>query len=89
MLLEEGGSDISEIGHIFNALTTYSITSRSVQLHIDSVTFNHHTDDIFPLPITIPYPETLDKYTITLTSDCGMDLRTYRLNFVDNKISNE
>lgn len=83
MLFEEGGTDMTEVSHILDNEVTYHVTSRSVLPREDTVTFSQHSNDVFPLPITIIMQDKTDKYTITLTSECGMDVRTYRILFIE------
>ncbi|XP_075991628.1 cilia- and flagella-associated protein 47-like [Anticarsia gemmatalis] len=85
MLLEEGGTNMSELEHLLRNETTYRITSRALLPRIDRVTLAQHTNGLFSLPVTIPADDKLEKYSITLTSDCGMDIRTYRIFFIESK----
>lgn len=82
MLLEEGGTTMAEVNHILRNSISYRITSRALVPRIDRVKFLHHTDAVLPLPITIPAKQKFEKYSVTFTSDCGMDIRTYRIFFV-------
>lgn len=87
MLLSEGGTNLSEVQHILRSESVYRISSRALLPRIDRVTLLQHTSSILILPITIPAQDKSEKYTVTLTSECGMDIRTYRILFVEN--SNE
>ncbi|XP_045521413.1 uncharacterized protein LOC123712396 isoform X1 [Pieris brassicae] len=87
MLLSEGGTNLSEVQHILRNESVYRISSRALLPRIDRVTLQQHTHSILILPITIPAQDKSEKYTVTLTSECGMDIRTYRILFVEN--SNE
>lgn len=83
MLLKEGGTNMSEILHIFRNETTFRISSRTLLPRIDHVTLSQHTEAILPLPVTVPANVISEKFTITLTSDCGMDIRTYKIFFME------
>ncbi|XP_072937336.1 uncharacterized protein [Epargyreus clarus] len=84
MLLHEGGTNISEVQHILRTDNTYRITSRTLMPRLDRVTLAQHTGAVLALPITIPVNDKSEKYSVTLTSDCGMDIRTYRILFVES-----
>ncbi|XP_022820920.1 uncharacterized protein LOC111352582 [Spodoptera litura] len=84
MLLEEGGTNMSDVNHILRSSSTFRITSRSLIPRIERVTMYHHTNAILALPVTLPAKNKPDKYSISLTSDCGLDIRTYRIFFVES-----
>nr|XP_034828771.1 cilia- and flagella-associated protein 47-like isoform X2 [Maniola hyperantus] len=84
MLLEEGGTNLSEIQHILRSDTTYRITSRALRPRIERVTLAQHTNAFLTLPVTIPAQDTAEKYSVTFTSECGMDIRTYRVLFIES-----
>lgn len=75
---------MSDILHILRKETTYRITSRNVLPRLDGVTLQQHTGANFNLPVTIPANERSEKYTLTLTSECGMDIRVYRICIVED-----
>ncbi|KAL4708064.1 hypothetical protein ACJJTC_009843 [Scirpophaga incertulas] len=83
MLLLENGTNMSEIEHILHSEMSYRITSRSLSLDIDHVKLAQHTEAMLALPITILSEDKSGKYSITFTSNCGMDIRTYKIVFVD------
>ncbi|CAD0196125.1 unnamed protein product [Chrysodeixis includens] len=84
MLLEEGGTTMSDVQHILLTNNTFRISSRALIPRIDRVTLTQHSNAMLALPVTIPADEIFDKYTVTLTSDCGMDIRTYRIFFIED-----
>ncbi|CAK1549960.1 unnamed protein product [Leptosia nina] len=84
MLLSEGGTNISEVQHILRSESTYRISSRALLPRLDRVSLMQHTNEILVLPVTIPAQDKSEKYTVTLTSECGMDIRTYRILFVES-----
>ena len=73
---------MSEVNHILCNSISYRITSRTLLPRIDHVKLYHHTDAVLPLPVTIPAKQKYDKYTVTFTSNCGMDIRNYRIFFI-------
>ncbi|KOB79187.1 Uncharacterized protein OBRU01_00922, partial [Operophtera brumata] len=81
MLLTEGGTIMSDVNHILRSGTVYRISSRTLSPQLDRVRLAHHTSAILPVPVTIPVPSKSDKYNVTLTSECGMDIRTYKVLF--------
>ncbi|XP_023936629.2 uncharacterized protein LOC112044874 [Bicyclus anynana] len=83
MLLEEGGTNMSEVEHILRSDTTYRITSKALIPRLDRVTLAQHTAAFLALPITLPAQDKAEKYTVTFTSECGMDIRTYRVIFIE------
>ncbi|VVD01792.1 unnamed protein product [Leptidea sinapis] len=83
MLLDEGGTNTSELLHILRGENTYRISSKSLIPRIERATLSQHTNAILPIQVTIPAHDTLEKYSFTLTSDCGMDIRTYRIIFIE------
>lgn len=87
MLLTEGGTNVSEVQHILRSESTYRITSRALLPRLERVTLLQHKNSILVLPVTIPAQDKSEKYSVTLTSECGMDIRTYRILFVET--SNE
>lgn len=89
MLLEEGGTNMSDVNHILRSSNTYRITSRALIPRIERATLYHHTNAILALPVTIPAKDKSEKYSITLTSTCGLDIRTYRIFFVESGELNE
>lgn len=84
MLLKEGGTNLSEVQHILRSDSTFRITSRTLLLRLERVTLSQHTNAFFALPVTLPAHDKSEKYSITLTSECGMDIRTYRIIFVES-----
>ncbi|XP_049867246.1 uncharacterized protein LOC126367638 isoform X5 [Pectinophora gossypiella] len=82
-LLIEGGTNILEVLHILRPENTYSITSRTVLPRLDRVTLRQHTDAVLALPITIPPREKSGKFAITFMSDCGRDIRSYKIQFTE------
>lgn len=88
MLLAEGGTNMSDVKHILQTEVGYRVTSRALIPRFDYVRLAHHTPAMLALPITIPADDKAEKYSITFTSDCGMDIRTYRILFVStNSVS--
>lgn len=85
MLLEEGGTNLFDIQHILRSETTYRITSRALMPRVDRVTLAQHTGEILALPITVLSQDRVEKYSLTLTSECGMDIRTYRIFFIEEE----
>ncbi|XP_026727315.1 uncharacterized protein LOC113493508 [Trichoplusia ni] len=83
MLLEEGGTTMSDVQHILRTDNTFRISSRALIPRIDRVTLTQHSNAMLALPVTIPADEKFEKYSITFTSDCGMDIRTYRIFFIE------
>lgn len=84
-LFLEGGTNMNEVNHILRSETTYRISSRVLVPKLDHITVAQHTGAILPLPVIVPFGDKSEKYSITFTSDCGMDIRTYRIFFVENK----
>ncbi|XP_045766364.1 uncharacterized protein LOC123868056 isoform X2 [Maniola jurtina] len=84
MLLEEGGTNLSEVQHILRSDTTYRITSRALRPRLERVTLAQHTSAFLALPVTIPAQDKAEKYSVTFTSECGMDIRTYRVLFIES-----
>ncbi|CAH0603100.1 unnamed protein product [Chrysodeixis includens] len=82
MLLEEGGTTMSDVQHILLTETTFKISSRILIPRVDRVTLTQHSNAMFALPITIPADEKLDKFTITFSSINGNDIRLYRIFFI-------
>ncbi|KAJ8729394.1 hypothetical protein PYW08_000975 [Mythimna loreyi] len=82
MLLEEGGTTMTEVNHILRHSISYRITSRALLPRIDRVKLFHHTNAVLALPVTIPAKQKFEKYSVTFTSDCGMDIRNYRIFFI-------
>ncbi|XP_026757067.2 uncharacterized protein LOC113516796 [Galleria mellonella] len=83
MLLTEGGTHMSDVEHILHSEITYRITSRTLLPRLDSVKLAQHTTAMLPLPITVPAQDKSEKYFVVFTSDCGMDIRTYRVLFIE------
>lgn len=83
MLLAEGGTNMSDVNHILRSETTFRISSRALIPRLDRVRLAHHTSAILPLPVTIPAQDKSEKYSVTFTSACGMDIRTYRILFIE------
>ncbi|KAJ8726396.1 hypothetical protein PYW07_001094 [Mythimna separata] len=54
MLLEEGGTTMTEVNHILRYSISYRITSRALLPRVDRVKLQHHTKAILTLPVTIP-----------------------------------
>ncbi|KAJ0181891.1 hypothetical protein K1T71_002613 [Dendrolimus kikuchii] len=88
MLLLEGGSNMTDVHHILRSETTYRITSRVLLPRLDRVTLAQHTGAVLPLPVTVPVDDKSEKYSVTFTSECGMDIRTYRIFFIECKEQN-
>ncbi|CAH2243508.1 jg9400 [Pararge aegeria aegeria] len=84
MLLEEGGTNLSEVQHILRSDTTYRITSRALHPRLERATLAQHTGALLALPVTIPAQDKAEKYSVTFTSECGMDIRTYRVLFIES-----
>ncbi|KAF9415601.1 hypothetical protein HW555_006809 [Spodoptera exigua] len=84
MLLEEGGTNMSDVNHILRSSNTYRITSRALMPRIERVTLQHHTNAILALPVTLPASDKFEKYSISFTSECGADIRTYRIFFIES-----
>ncbi|XP_047544580.1 uncharacterized protein LOC125076895 [Vanessa atalanta] len=87
MLLKEGGSNLSEVQHILKSEATFRITSKTLFPRLEKVTLAQHTNAFLALPVTIPAKDKSEKYAITLTSECGMDIRTYRIIFIESTVS--
>ncbi|CAG4944631.1 unnamed protein product [Colias eurytheme] len=87
MLLSEGGTNLSDVQHILRSESSYRITSRALLPRLDRITLLQHTNAILILPVTIPAQDKSEKYSVTLTSDCGMDIRTYRILFIESSPS--
>lgn len=85
MLLAEGGTNISEVQHILRNETSFRVTARSLEPRIDRVTLAQHTEDTLALPITVPVCDKPEKFSVTFTSECGMDIRTYKVVFTENE----
>ncbi|XP_013188791.2 uncharacterized protein LOC106133563 [Amyelois transitella] len=84
MLFAEGGTNMSDIQHILRSEASYRITSRTLEPRIDHVKLAQHTLSTLPLLVTIPVHDKAEKYSVTFTSDCGMDIRTYKIIFIEN-----
>lgn len=80
---------MSDLVHILRKETTYRITSRNVLPRLDRVTLQQHTGANFNLPVTIPAGDKSEKYTLMLTSECGMDIRIYRICIIQDDITPE
>lgn len=74
---------MSELLHILRKENIYRITSRNLLTRLDRITLQQHTAANFTLPVTIPASDKSEKYTIMLTSECGMDIRVYRIFIVE------
>ncbi|XP_037877716.1 uncharacterized protein LOC110386039 isoform X1 [Bombyx mori] len=85
MLLAEGGTNITEVKHILRSETTYRVTSRTLKTRLEHLKLTIHSNFQSPLPITIPSNDKSERYSITLISDCGMDIRTYRILLIENQ----
>ncbi|XP_059060425.1 uncharacterized protein LOC131853529 [Achroia grisella] len=83
MLLTEGGTNMLDVQHILRNEITYRVSSRTLFPRLDSVTLAQHTSATLPLPITVSAQDKSEKYSVTLTSNCGMDIRTYRILFIE------
>lgn len=68
-----------EVKHILRSEIRYNITSKSLMPRYDKVDLAHHTSEILHLPVTLPSDEKQEKYSVTFTSECGMDIRTYKI----------
>lgn len=78
-----------EVGHILKDEITYRISSRTLLPRIDQAQLHQHSESIFTLPVTIPSPNHAEKFTVIFTSECGLDVRTYRVLFIEDKIQTE
>lgn len=87
MLFEEGGTNMSELSHVLKSHNTYRLSSKALVPRIDRVALAQHTNSYLTLPITIPLHDKLEKYSITFTSDCGNDIRTYRIVFIESSLA--
>lgn len=87
MLFFEGGTNMSDLLHILRKENTYRITSRNLLTRLDRITLQQHSPANFHLPVTIPASDKSEKYTIMLTSECGMDIRIYRIYIVEDSIT--
>ncbi|RVE50450.1 hypothetical protein evm_004875 [Chilo suppressalis] len=83
MLLAEGGTNMTEIQHILQSETVYRISSRALLPRMERVRLAQHSDEVLALPIMVPTDDKSEKYSVTFTSACGMDIRTYRVIFVE------
>ncbi|XP_068620829.1 uncharacterized protein [Battus philenor] len=83
MLLVEGGTNISEVQHILRNETSFRVTARALEPRFDRVTLAQHSEETLALPITVPAHDKPEKFSVTFTSECGMDVRTYRVFFVE------
>lgn len=84
MLLVEGGMNASDVHHILRNETSFRVTARALKPQFNQVTLAQHTESVLALPITVPSYDKPEKYSVTFTSDCGMDVRTYKVFFVEN-----
>ncbi|XP_047042385.1 uncharacterized protein LOC124646308 [Helicoverpa zea] len=84
MLFEEGGTTMSDVNHILRSSNSFRISSRALTPRIERVTLSHHSNAMLALPVTVPAHDKFEKYSITFTSDCGMDIRTYRIFFIES-----
>ncbi|CAK1603077.1 unnamed protein product [Parnassius mnemosyne] len=89
MLLVEGGTNMSEVRHILRNETSFLVTAHALELGFDRVTLAQHTDATLVLPITVPVHNKSEKYSVTFTSECGMDVRAYRVLFIENEEERE
>lgn len=78
---------MSDLLHILRKENTYRITSRNLFTRFDRITLQQHTAANFDLPVTIPASDKSEKYTIVLTSECGMDIRVYKMYIVEDTIT--
>lgn len=83
MLLLEGGTNMSDVKHILRSETTFRISSRALIPRLDRVRLAQHTSAVLSLPVTLPAQDKSEKYSVMFTSDCGMDIRTYRILFIE------
>lgn len=83
MLFFEGGTNMSDLLHILRKENTYRITSRNLLPRLDRVTLRQHSAANFNIPVTIPASDKSEKYTVMLTSECGMDIRVYKIFIVE------
>lgn len=74
---------MSELLHILRKENTFRITSRNLIPRLDRITLQQHTGANFSLPLTIPASDKSEKFTVMLTSECGMDIRIYRIFIVE------
>ncbi|XP_045536041.1 uncharacterized protein LOC106719788 [Papilio machaon] len=85
MLLAEGGTNMPDVQHILRNETSFRVTARSLEPRVDRVTLAQHTEDTLALPITVPVCDKPEKFSVTFTSECGMDVRTYKVVFTENE----
>lgn len=79
MLLEDGGADMSQVAHILRDQTQYKLTSRTLVPQNNQVTLDIHSDELMLIPITLSAEDKIEKFSFNMTSDCGMDMRLYRV----------
>uniref|UniRef100_A0A2A4K5D6 Uncharacterized protein n=1 Tax=Heliothis virescens TaxID=7102 RepID=A0A2A4K5D6_HELVI len=84
MLFEEGGTTMTDVNHILRSSNSFRISSRALVPRSERVTLFHHSSALLALPVTVPANDKFEKYSITFTSDCGMDIRTYRIFFIES-----
>ncbi|CAG9784372.1 unnamed protein product [Diatraea saccharalis] len=84
MLLSEGGTNMSDVQHILRNETVFRVSSRALLPRIERVRLSQHSDEMLALPVTIAIGDRSEKYSVTFVSDCGMDIRTYRIIFIEN-----
>ncbi|XP_063529249.1 uncharacterized protein LOC134740637 [Cydia strobilella] len=90
MLLADDGTNMSDVRHILQNEIGYNISSRALSPRKDYVRLAHHTSAILALPVSVPEEsEKNEKHNVILTSDCGMDIRTYRIIFINNSQSRD
>lgn len=75
---------MSDLLHILRKENIYRVTSRNLITRLDRVTLQQHTAASLNLPVTIPASDKSEKYTVVLTSECGMDIRVYRIFIVED-----
>lgn len=74
---------MTDVQHILRTETTYRISSRALLPRLDRVRLAQHTGAMLALPVTVPAQDKSEKYSVTFTSECGMDIRTYRILFIE------
>lgn len=80
----EGGTNMADVNHILQEEIEYRVTSKNLLPRLDRVRFAHHTPALLSLPITVPAQDKSEKYSVIFTSECGSDIRTYKILFIEN-----
>ncbi|XP_063617555.1 uncharacterized protein LOC134790627 [Cydia splendana] len=85
MLLADDGTNMSDVRHILQNEIGYHVSSRALSPRNHYVKLAQHTSAVLALPVSIPEESEInEKHNLILTSDCGMDIRTYRIFFINN-----